>query len=89
MHQNFIARQIKGETFVEISNHTRPIQIEFKLRKQMLTAEKVYVLKAYGSIYEQEFQGLYVSENSGLSFSKTNQKVVIFSIVHRFGTIWH
>jgi len=67
-----------GESFVEIETiPSDPGRIQVEVTDA--NPEKVYVLKAYGSIYEQEFQGLYVSENSGLSFSKTNQNSDIFN----------
>ena len=67
-----------GESFVEIETiPSDPGRIQVEVTDA--NPEKVYVLKAYGSIYEQEFQGLYISENSGLSFSKTNQNSDIFN----------
>lgn len=66
-----------GENFVEIQSiPSDPGRILIEVTEA--NPNKVYVLKAYGSIYEQEFQGLYVSGNSGLSFTKTSETDDIF-----------
>ena len=67
-----------GENFVEIESiPSDPGRILIEVTEA--NPNKVYVLKAYAPTYQQEFQGLYVSENSGLSFTKTSETDDIFN----------
>ena len=72
----------KGETFSEISSVPEDAN-RIVLETTLAAPDKVYVLSAYDNgdgtyIGENSFQGVYVSNDAGLSFTKTAESDDIF-----------